>query len=137
MPAMSSGDTRVGTVPAALWMARTSGTWRSAGEYGYYRVLVQRRVGEAALDSVFFEVLVADKISGDLKVVRSVPIARPGYAGNVVDVDFFPRGDTEIAITLDIAMKGMDGLIQREVYLFGPTREPRLLVPAKYIDLDR
>jgi len=117
-----------------LWLARTSGTWKAEVSYGFFRVLIFRKVGDAAMDTVCVDVLQVDEKSRSLSILRRDRLTGPGYSGNVVDVHFFSEGAGKTAVGIDILMKGMDGIALREVYVLATNSAPRRLVQAKFAD---
>lgn len=124
-----------------LWLAKTSGTWKENGKYGRYRVMVYRNPGEAhAWDSVFVDILEHRDSAGRghvEKVRNSIELDVPGYRGYVRDVSFHRINAVTMAILFDIEMKGMEGLVLREIFLISPSGSTRKLVQAEWHDFDR
>ena len=116
-------------IPGSLWLVKTEGTWEQGSSYGYYRVLVFRRGGEAAFDTVYFQILVANPDTGESKVLRNVKMDTPEYRGNIMDVTFSQISAKEMQISLHISMRALEGKVQQEVYAFGPGVRPHRVVP--------
>lgn len=122
-------------IPPSLWMAKTAGTWKSGSEYGFYRVAVYRLAGEHASDTVEIQIIKAGSDGSAKEVVKTVPLESPGYQGYVQEILFTKINDQLMSISLDIEMKGMEGIVLREVYLVNPDGNVRNLVKAKYQDI--
>lgn len=124
-----------------LWLAKTSGTWKENGMYGYYRVMVYRKLGEAhAWDSVFVDILEhqeSKERDHTKKLKKSIELDVPGYKGYIRDVSFHQINSVTMAILFDIEMKGMEGLVLREIFLISPSGDTRKLVQAEWHDFDK
>ncbi|MGH7926440.1 MAG: hypothetical protein ACREQV_01415 [Candidatus Binatia bacterium] len=118
-----------------LWMAKTSGIWEAGERYGYFRVLVFRKIGDAAMDTVCVETLSVDESSQNLTVLRTDRLESPGYAGNVSDIHFFGSVKGGMAVGLDIQMRGMNNIVLRDVFVVYSNASPRRIVAAKFVDV--
>ena len=122
-------------VPPSLWMARTAGTWKVGSDYGFYRVAVYRLTGDHASDTVEVHIIKSGPDGDAKEVVKTVPLEVPGYQGYVKDITFTKINERMMAVSLDIEMKAMEGIVLREVYLVTPDGKVRNLVIAKYQDI--
>lgn len=122
-------------VPPSLWMARTAGTWKVGSDDGFYRVAVYRLTGDHASDTVEVHIIKSGPDGDAKEVVKTVPLEVPGYQGYVKDITFTKINERMMAVSLDIEMKAMEGIVLREVYLVTPDGKARNLVKAKYQDI--
>lgn len=124
-----------------LWLAKTAGIWEENGKHGRYRVMAYRNPGAAhAWDSVFVDILEQQqgKTRAPAREVRKrIELDVPGYKGYVRDVSFKKINATTMAVLFDLEMKGMEGLVLREIFLVSPNGDARKLVEAKWRDFDR
>ena len=118
-----------------LWMSKTSGTWTSGNDYGYYRVLVLRRSSkEHSQDDVYVQIVKRGENTN--KVERTIKLDSPGYKGHVKDIELINIDELNMmAVHLDIEMKSMNGITMREIYLISPSGKVKPLVRAKYMDI--
>lgn len=118
-----------------LWISKTSGTWESGKDYGYYRILVLRRPGkEHSQDDVYVQVVKRGENVN--KIERTIKLDSPGYKGYVKDIELVNIEDINmVAVHMDIEMKAMNGIIMREIYLVSPSGKVKPLVQAKYMDI--
>lgn len=125
-----------GLLSEYVWMVKTSGTWKADGRFGYYRVVVSRKPGEAHnFDEVQVQLLEQMK-DGHRKVVKSILLDTPGYEGYVDDINFNNNvAGGKIAISIDVLMNAMDGITLRSVYLLSPDGTVKPLVKATYKDI--
>lgn len=134
-PAACIGNPKALPDVAQLWMAKSGGIWREGERYGYYKVLVYREGTEPAQDRVLIHVTQVQSPAQNQQVIRSVWLDTPGVKGYIADIGFKVIDGTRMALTLDISMKGMDGLTLREVYVLHPDGTYRLVQPANQLDI--
>jgi len=130
-----NGATDRSVVDGDVWLVRTLGSWTDAERWGYYRVIVSRQVGEHSTDTVKVQIIEAEE-GQPLETLRSILLASPGYQGYVEDVAITQIGDKSAAISLDIEMKAMSGIVLRDVYVVGIDGSVRQIAEAKARDLD-
>jgi len=118
-----------------LWLAKTSGIWELKGRYGYYQVMVYREGIEHAVDKVVVNLIAADDKAQRKEVVKSVTLETPGVQGNVQDVQFKMVDKSHMVISLDVAMKGMEGVVERAMFLFYSDGRYKEIISLKHIDV--
>lgn len=118
-----------------LWKADTAGVWRSGESMGYYRVLLLRAPGEPAVDEVCVQI-VERKSSGEMKTVRTISVSDVGYRGTVSGLVLKTLSGNRIAIAIDVAMRGMEDIEAREIYVVGIDGKSRKISEAKFVDIE-
>ncbi len=122
-------------VPTELWLAKSSGTWRDADRYGFYRVAVYRAGREHARDSIEVHIIEIVDDGVERRIVKSIPIDALGHGGNVKDISFTRINDQLMAISLDIQVRGMEGIVLREVFSITPAGTIKVVTEAEYRDI--
>jgi hypothetical protein len=118
-----------------VWQAKTSGYWKANEKDGYYRVLVNREFGkEHSFDDVTVQILELTKIN-KLKILKTVSLKTPGYKGYVRDISLKRLDDTRAAVSVDIEMKAMGGIVLREVHIVTINGKVNKVVDAVSKDL--
>jgi hypothetical protein len=119
-----------------VWLVKTEGTWKQGSRYGYYRAVVVRKGIEHAIDSVQVQFLEVDDKAKAIRLRGCVSLESPGLKGYVTDLSFTKIDDVRIALSIDVEMKAMNGLVLREVFLVDLKGEVRRLVDAKHVEID-
>lgn len=135
VPAAHTGHPKELPDIAQLWLAKSGGIWREGERYGFYKVLVYREGTEPAQDRVLVNVTQVQSPAQNQQVIRSVWLDTPGIKGYIADIGFKMIDNTRMALTLDIAMKGMDGLTLREVYVVRADGTYRQIQAANQLDI--
>ncbi|MDQ6999970.1 MAG: hypothetical protein Q9M12_03675, partial [Mariprofundus sp.] len=86
-------------ISSNVWLVKTQGTWVNGKEYGYYRIVVSRIVGDHGGDSTTLEILKV--VDDSLKVIKQIRIPSPGYKGYVNNISFLQLDDKSQIICLD------------------------------------
>ncbi|MEK6749284.1 MAG: hypothetical protein AABY83_08780 [Pseudomonadota bacterium] len=118
-----------------VWLAKTSGIWELKGRYGYYQVMVYREGIEHAVDKVVVNLIAADDKAQRKEVVKSVTLETPGVQGNVQDIQFKMVDKSHMVISLDVTMKGMEGVVERAMFLFYPDGRYKEIISLKHVDV--
>jgi len=118
-----------------VWMVKTQGTWSNKDDYGYFKIIVLREIGEHGADKVLFQMLKV-KENSTLEVVKIIEIPSPGYKGYVKDVSFVSIHNGKYLIALDIEMKAMNGIVLRDVFQIFSDGTFKKIVNAKYVDIE-
>ena len=123
-----------------LWMAQSAGVWKKGNDYGNYKILVFRQILEHSRDRVEVQItrIVPAKKETDNpteEVIRSFWLDTPGIKGYVDAIHLQMIDDQRMALTLDIEMNAMNGVVLRELYLLQSDGKYKLLKSADYIDL--
>jgi hypothetical protein len=126
-----SEDKNISSTP---WLVKTHGIWESEKYYGYFRVTVNRQVGEHGADDVIVDILKVEQ-NGVLKIIRTIPLNTPNYKGYVTDISFNMIDKKRIAISLDIEMKGMYGIKMRDIFLVSIDGTVQQVATASFKDL--
>lgn len=121
-------------------MAQSAGIWKKGNDHGNYKVLVFREIMEHSRDRVQVQVtrITPAKKETDKpteEVMRSFWLDSPGIKGYVDAIHFQMIDEQRMALTLDIEMNAMNGVILRELYILRSDGTYDLLQPANYIDI--
>ncbi|MFY9268867.1 MAG: hypothetical protein WAO55_03860 [Candidatus Manganitrophaceae bacterium] len=118
-----------------LWMAKSGGVWKIQKRYGYYKVLVFREGLEHSQDRVLIQITEADPPKNTQRIIHSYWLKSPGIKGYIADIQLSMIDSQRMALSLDIEMKAMDGIILKEIYLLFPDGRQKLVNEAKYTDI--
>ncbi len=125
------------TVLLAFWSAQAydqSNLWLQKS-HGGYKVRVYRVLGEAhAFDYVEVQIYnVAD--DGTRTHKETIKLPTPGYKGYIRDVSFNTIDKNRVAITFQVEMKAMEGVVLSELFIVEHSGKFERVLEAKYIDL--
>ena len=103
--------------------------------HGGYKVRVFRVLGkEHAYDHVEVQIYdVADDGTSTLK--ETIELPTPGYKGYIRDVSFNTISETRVAITFQVDMKAMEGVILTELFIVEQSGKFKRVLEAEYVDL--
>ena len=121
-----------GEMGGYVWMSKSQSL---VGEEDLftYQVEVRRRIGvDHGADSVMVNIY---KGEGKPKLIHAIPLDLPGIKGYIRDIAFLGVNGDRMAISFDIEMKAMDGLVLKEVMLVGKDGRVKTVVEAKGVDL--
>ena len=118
-----------------IWLVKTKGFTTQHGGVGFYRVIVYRiPTKEDSYDQVVIEII-SQNDSLEKKVTNKIKTSIPGYKGYIADISFKELEDNKTAIIFDIEMKGMDGIVLKEIALISPDGKFKVVKEAKYVDI--
>ena len=120
---------------AELWLSKSVGVWEKGQDYGYFKVLVYRTGLEPAGDKVQVIVTRADTKKNRQTVKLTKWLDTPGYKGYVNDIDLKILKPDKLILGLDIEMKGMDGVVLKEVYIVEMNGVVKKVTDAEYKDI--
>ena len=125
------------TTPALsdLWLSKSIGVWENGKKYGYFKVLVYRSGLEHAGDKIRVMITQADTNNNRQKIKHERWLDSPGYKGFVEGISLKIIKPDKLILGLDIEMKGMEGVVMKEVYIIDSKGKVKKLVDAKYKDM--
>lgn len=125
------------TIPALsdLWLSKSIGVWEKGKKYGYFKVLVYRTGLEHARDKVKVLITQADTKNNRQKIKHEQWLDSPGYKGYVEGVSLKILNPDKLILGIDIEMKGMDGVVMKEVYIIDSKGKVKQVVNVKYKDI--
>ena len=118
-----------------LWLSKSVGVWEKGKEYGYFKVLVYRTGLEHASDKVKVIITQADTKKNKQKIIHEKWLDSPGYKGFVDDIDLKMLKTDKLILGIDVDMKGMDGVVMKEVYIIDSSGKVNQVADAKYKDI--
>jgi hypothetical protein len=121
---------------AHLWKAETSGVWEQNKSRGYFRAVLSRIPGEPAEDSLCVQII-ESRSNGEMLLKRSIGIGAIGYRGAVSRLNIASIPGNRAVVSIDIEMRGMEGIELREVYVVGLDGSVIKVAEARYSDLGR
>lgn len=120
---------------ATLWMAKSAGIWKSGDRYGYYKALVFREGIEAAKDKLLIVITQVDPKNNTQEIIKKYWLNTPGIKGFVTGLAFNMITEDRMALSVDIEMKAMEGIVLREIFLLGPDGSFKRITNADYVDV--